>query len=441
MPTPSAPDLLKLQGFSGGIANRLPEHETPLDALRAADNFDILNTGAVSRRSGYTLIDAAEWHSLWSDESLGFAVGVRDGDLVLFEGTGTISPTTLVASVGAAEVSCAAMAGRVYWSNGAQAGMVRPDRSAAPWAIESPTHPPVVSANGLGGLEAGDYQIAVTFIDSDGRESGTGAAAVVTLTAGQGLALSSIPQPTHGDVAKILIYVSEPDGDVLHLVGSVAVGTTDTVVGVGDRGRPLATQWLQPMPPGDLVTAGAGRVYVASGNVMRWSDPMRDALHNPARNYARFTGKGGSGNIDSIVAVGDGEESAGLYVSCGHLTYFLAGADPANWRKTIAFNAGAVRGTGTRVRAGLFGAEYQGFGAFWVSHDGAYLLGLPNGQVMPLSEGRYVTPIADSGRVVLRRAAGLDQMLTVLRGTAANAAAFSDSVSAEVNTYGVSTDS
>lgn len=443
MPTPTDDDLVALTGFAGGIANRLQEHETPLDALRAAQNVDIMPSGKLKRRAGYTLVEAGDWHSIWSDEAIGFGIGVKDDDLVQFGPGG--AERVLVAGVGAAEVSCTLLAGKVYWSNGKQSGMVRvdtiaEDQAAYPlglaWAVEQPAQPPTLAAYASGALAAGEYQVAVTFTAFDGREGGAGAASVVTLTAGQGVQLTSIPQPVQPTVTGVNVYISEPDGDVLHLVRTLAVGVTSLIVGVGVRGRQLETQWLQPMPSGHLIASGNARVLVATDRVLRWSDPMRGALTDLARQYMQFNAR-----IDALVPVGQGEDLAGVYVSAGKRTYFLRGADPATWQNSIAFPDGAVLGTGIRVRAGLFGSDYQGFAAFFVSTDGAYCLGLPSGQVQPLSEGRYVTSVADSGRALVRRAAGLDQIIAVLRGTATNALAFSDAASAEVNDYGVSTDS
>lgn len=431
-----------MPGWAAGIANRLQEHETPLDALRAAQNVDVMPSGKVRRRSGYTLVEAGAWHSIWSDEGIDFGIGVKNGHLVQFGAGGSVQ--TLVEDVGTAEVSCTLLAGRIYWSNGTLSGMVRPEAlsqdalytGGMPWAVQQPTEPPKLDAYATGGMTAGEYQVAVTYTSGDGREGGAGAASLITITAGQGVHITNVPQPTHSSITGVNIYISEPDGDVLHLARTISVGVTSIIIGLGPRGRQLETQWLQPLPPGHLLASGSGRVFVASDRVMRWSEPMRGALTDLARQYMQFPAR-----IDALVPVGQGEDLSGVYVSAGKRTYFLRGSDPASWQNSIAFPDGAVLGTGIRVRAGLFGSDYQGFAAFFVSTDGAYCLGLPSGQVQPLSEGRYVTSVADSGRALVRRAAGLDQIIAVLRGTATNALAFSDSASAEVNDYGVSTDS
>ena len=426
----TTPDkTLDFRGWPQGIVNRTREFEVPPGGLRSAENVDILNSGKIQRRDGYELLAAGDWHSIWADEGIGFALGVKDDNLVALDSGG--STTLIRTGVGSAEVSYALLAGRVYWSNGDQCGLVDQDLSYHDWAVETPA-PPIATASAAGGFPAGEYQVACTFIDGPGRESGTGPTTVVTLAEGQGIALSGISQPASADVAKVNVYVSEANGDSLYLTRTLPLNNTTASLSLGKRGRQLTTQWLEPLLPGQIVAAGMGRVLVATHNMLRWSEPMRGALRGTTKSYIRF-----ASGIDLVIPVGQGEESSGVYVAAGARTYFLSGSEPEKWSQRIALPTGCIRGTGIRVRAGLFGDDYQGYAAFFVGLDGTRYLGLPNGQIQALSK-TYVTDVADTGQSIVRRIAGADQIVTVMRGTGAgNSLGFSDSASAEVNRYSV----
>lgn len=432
MTTPD--DTLDFKGWPQGIINRLSEFETPLDALRAATNVDILNTGKIRRRSGYTLVESGEWHSLWSDPTVGAMFAVKNGNLVTVNHNG--AQATLLASIGTADVSYAAVAGRAYLTNGTVGGMVR-NGAYDEWALpnpktisvaayNSPFDPVITSTSGLG---AGEYQVCMTYTDALGRESGAGYAEIVALNGNQSIQVSNIPQ---NGTCSANLYVTGADGDMFYLAMTLPAGVTTCIIGDQTRGRQLETRWLQPLPAGQILASGAGRLFVGTNNVLRWSEPLRGGLYNPIQNYLSFPAQ-----IDAIGVVGIGEQMSGVFVCSQQRTYFLSGSNPAEWKQRIALPAGAVHGTGTTVRAGLFGGDYQGNGMLFVSTEGGYCLGLPDGSVVPLTESKYVTPVADTGRLFMRRGPGLDQAIALLRGTTVNSLKFSDSVAEEVFRHGV----
>src|SRR3546814_18967555 len=66
--------------------------------------------------------------------------------------------------------------GRIYWSNGQVRGFVLADKSIYPWGIDTPPIQPLLQTTATGGLDAGRYQVAITWmrdINGDaGEESG-----------------------------------------------------------------------------------------------------------------------------------------------------------------------------------------------------------------------------------------------------------------------------
>jgi hypothetical protein len=124
------------------------------------------------------------------------------------------------------------------------------------------------------------YQVAVTFRDIRGEESGTGQAAQIAVPEGGGIALSNVPQPLDADVNIVRVYLSPANGDMLYFVRDMPVGMTSATLGAGARGKPLDSQFMEKMPAGSIVRALNGRMFVARGAEMLWSEALGFGLHH-----------------------------------------------------------------------------------------------------------------------------------------------------------------
>ncbi len=129
-----------------GINNRQPPEQLVTKAgvyCVDAENVDFSN-GHMSRRDGFTLVDAGDYHSLWSENGNSFAV--KDG--VLLSGPLDASPVEL-ATVGSRPLTYADTGGGIYISNGQSV-----------W---------VYNADGLTKLETpGTYDLNKTTLDNTG---------------------------------------------------------------------------------------------------------------------------------------------------------------------------------------------------------------------------------------------------------------------------------
>lgn len=441
--TGGVPDsqLLTLPGWPGGIDNVHAEFDVPAAAsrdgttiarLREAVNVDVDDNGKVSRRPGYALAIASDnAHSLWSDPEYHSAFAVLDGALtaideylgqtVLRTGMSHIHP-----------VSYCVVNGVVFWSNRQVSGRVTEDLEAKPFALPSPAGQPNVAANTEGGLSAGDYQVAITYKAMSGEESGTSLAVLVTIEEGQGVRITNVPQPPSGSgIVAIRVYMSTCNGDVLYHQRDLAVGMTSATLAVAHTGKALETQWLQPMPPGQIVRYFNGRVYVAQGRVLWWSEALRYGYYNPSYNYVTFPA-----DITLVAPVGDAD-AGGIYVAAGTRTYFMQGADPKAMRRVIAYPHNAVPGTHVEVPASLFGGNDGARRPFWLAANGVFCIGTPSGQVEPQTETYYVAPHAERGAAILRERNGKRQIIVGLGGQQTNVFRATDSVVATVYRNGV----
>ncbi|WP_339830007.1 hypothetical protein [uncultured Arenimonas sp.] len=438
----SSKDLLRMAGWPLGIANRPPEEAMPTDedgnvlALRAAKNIDIDDQGKPRRRPGGELALAAEGlHSLWAHDRFPLMLGVHAGDVVAFD------PSEDMEALGASlerpnqPMSYDVLAGNVYASNGWDKLQIRGDGTVRSWAAECPGGQPLaVISPGVGGLRQGKYQVAVTFIDVDGREGGASLPVELELAAGDGITLTNFPVAQDPRTAIMRVYLSHPDSDVLYAVQDLALSTSSYLVGMHTPGGKLDKLFLAPMPAGQIVRAVNGRQIVACGRLLRWSPALTYGLTILHRAFQRYdaeltlvepAGQAEGSGLFVATAAGDGKRAG--------RTYYLTGPDPANWQRVIAYPHGAVRGSATQIDASALGLEQSGLVPVWLSDHGQFVIGLRGGQVMELHADRYAAPAhADHASIALREFGGVRHLIATLRGGQVSGMAAVDLAEAEV---------
>lgn len=433
-------ELAGLDGFPLGINNRAKEESVPNGALRAAKNVDIDADGKPSRRPGATLARAASGlHSLWAHDRFPYMLGVHDADIVLIDAAETITPLGFSLTKPDAPMSFDLLAGAVYASNGTDQVQVREDGSFRAWAAECPGGQPQVTVQaGQGGLAAGTYQVAVTFIDEHGREGGATLPVEVEVEAGDGLLLSSFPVAADPSTTWVRIYCSKPNGEPLYKVQDIPVAMSSFLLGAHQPGAILDKLLLTPLPAGHIVRGHNGRQLVADGNLMLWSPALTYGLTLRHRAYHRYdapmtlmepAGEAEGSGLFVATAAGNGK-SAGR-------TYYLTGPDPQNWQRVIAYPQGAVPGSATKVDAKALGLQ-GGVVPVWLADNGQLVVGLPGGQVIELHADRYVAPAkADRASIALREFNGMRHLIATLRGGEVSGLAATDLAVAEVWKNGV----
>jgi hypothetical protein len=434
--------LITLHGWPQGINNLSAETELDLGKagaggkvageLRVAENIDLDDQGKISQRSGYSQVEALpDLHSLYAHKRFPFMLAVYNGQLVSFDATyARVSRLALISRT--SRMSYDYDAGWVYFTNGFDSGRINDLGQVEPWGLKAPIGQPTLTTTPAGGLAAGTYQVAVTYLDGNGRESGSTLAAEVDLASGQGVALTNIPQPTEASVTRVRVYMTSAGGSQLRYVRDLAVGMTTSSVGVHTPGTPLATQFCEPLPAGQIVRIYRGRMYVIRGRVLYWSEALNYGQGVLAANYLSFNDAG------TLLEGVHTDTNAGMYAAFGKRTYFFTGSEPDQWQKAVAHPHGAVVGSSTLADGAALDMDTTGDIPYWLDDNGQFVIGTPSGRVQPLHAERFVGPVnADYAATAFRESGGLRQLLTTVMGGGTSPLAVGDRVEAEVWKNGV----
>lgn len=334
MPTPVDNDEITLS-FARGINNTARETALPDGAIRSAINLDIVS-GVPSVREGRTLIyPSTSSHSLWSHPLLDFGVFVEGTNLRRLHST--LQVDTLHSGVQPRAMHYEMVAGRAYYSNGLDTGIIDPLGNVMPWGIECPNNSYGVQAVSGGGLHAGEYRVALTFLRGQ-EEGGALAPQTIVLTEGEGIQLSSLPAPTDSTVTALRVYLSNADDPRCFHVRDVALGMSSVTLGMGPHGRLCDTLFLTPMPPGYFLKLKLGRIFHAYGRFLRWSEALRYGLYDPVHNYLPFP--------STLTGIGSPENNRlQLYIGTQDKTYLLDGMDMRDAKIAALIHTGIVPGS------------------------------------------------------------------------------------------------
>jgi hypothetical protein len=369
-----------------------PEKPAPA-FLRAADNVDVDRSGGYQRRQGRTKrMELTDGHS-----------GISIGGMLLVVDHGELkqvfpdySTKTLVAGLGPDELSYAEAGGVVYWSNGDMVGRIQGGQASC-WGLRA-CGPPTLTLT-AGNLRAGRYLVATTVV-VDEIESGSRGATAIDVPENCGILVDPHDEDPLADT--IEIYCSDCNGSALFWMreGSTLinqVGTsTDLFDGLG----------AYPPPAGQIVRAYNGRILVAAGSVLYWSEPLAYHRFHVETDFQMFS--------SPIVLLEPMTDGFYLAVEDG-ATYWVAGAGPENWSPVVINNRPVCSGQALRLPGRkLPWAQTEAICAVWGTADG-WAVGLPNGTVKYPTDGRIAVDTHTKATLAYREEGGLRQILMSLR--------------------------
>ena len=149
------PESIVLSQFAG-LKNTVSQERLQPNELERAINVDIDDVGQVRRRRGYTLKDAADYHSVKTVG--GKTYGVRSGSLGIIRDDYSF---TALQSAGAGAICYTEVDGDVYFSGGIS-GVIAPDETVSPWGASdqgtwvSPVIAPTDTLGAISGKLLGD---------------------------------------------------------------------------------------------------------------------------------------------------------------------------------------------------------------------------------------------------------------------------------------------
>ena len=394
-----------LEEFSAfmGLRNNVDAASFGREDLVTALNVDILDDLGVSRRKGFSsALTTAIDRSLWASGDVCLGVGTNTLKLV----NPDYSVKTLLTGLTAERpLSYTAVGDRVFWSNGAQKGVVQNGANRS-WGIDVPDQP--VATAGSGELLAGLYQYAVTYLRADGQESGASLAGTITLDGQGGILLTSIAVSTDPSVAYKAIYITSVGGETLYQAGVITNATASFAIREPRMGAsPLLTQFLQPPPAGDHLGYQNGYLLVANGARLYPSEPYAPELFD-YRKALPFLGR-----ITMVAPV-----KGGVWVGLDNQIGWLSGDTPEVWDFKVVADYGVIPHTLWFADSGVIG-DGQAIGemaALFASKRGL-CVGLPGGKLVNLTESRFAYPVMDVGAGIVRRHRGTNQFLVTMQGT------------------------
>lgn len=373
-----------------GVDNRKADHaltqaqgNVVIDLLRSATNVDITDEGRLRRRGGFALALAGQnVHSLWSDGGpVGFcASGQRllqlDEQLVATEIRADLIPGQ--------PLSFCEAGGTYFYTGGGQLGMVRDGAR-----LDFTPAPRVVPALDIiaGALPAGRYQLCFTHLGAGGESAATPIQEIALAEPG-GISISTIPA-----AETLLAYMTGPDGEVLGRVGRVD-GTVD-IVAPPALGARCQTVNLAPMPAGSIVRFSNGRLLVAAGNLLVYSEPFGLGLTNPSKNYIPFPAP-----ITVVEPCG-----TGVFVAADK-TYWIEG-EITQASLVVRLPYGGVAGSGARD-------PLSPETALWIS-DRGLVVGTADGTATAVQEPRLLLAGGAAGATLRREREGMQHVVTAVR--------------------------
>lgn len=377
----------KASGFQVGPRGGLPKY------LAAAQNVDLDKDGYVRRRVGRTKrVDLASAHSLWAS-STGRLFLVDSGELK--EVAPDFSLRTIDVGLGDYPVSYAEVAGTVFYANEHKVGAVD-----GFWGVQMPSTPFCMPI--AGGLPAGRYLVAVTAIRG-GVESGARPPAAIELTGPGALDIQVAGVDPSADA--LAIYCSQPNGQDLYFARETADTSSVVLDAPLQALDPLTTFGYAPPPPGQHIAAYRGRLLVAAGNALYWSQPLAYHHFRVQTDVQLFD--------DRIVSLG--ALDAGFFVSTVHRSYFVSGADPSEWQPRLVDTRRVAEGQPLRLPAYKL-PQLQGRGEVlvWATEDG-FVAGLADGSAQHLTDGRLAVDAFKQASLAFREEGGIRQILSTLR--------------------------
>ena len=420
---------MKLKKFNGinnvDAPERLPVTTEGAADLREAENVDIDKSFRVSRRKGSTKrYSGSGVHSFWTNKTKNLALFIEGNDLCQFNADYTKTVLRSGLSLNR-RMSYAEVNGDVYYTDGVVTGMIR-DGVSRSWGIDVPVSQPLLSVVG-GALDAGVYQVTITYVRADGEESGAGVASVITLTSTGGVSVLGIPTSPDSTVTAVNVYCTSANGDILYYAGQVANGTSSYTITGGHFTLPLKTQFMTPPPPGSLIEYHYGRMYVVVGDAIFYSEAYGFGLFSLAYNYLHFP--------TDVTMIGS--VTNGLFISADK-TYFQHGSAVAETSVRVIEGSTAIKHSMTRTEGARIKDAPAGPALMWLSDDGVFVGG-GDGFIRNLTSEKWSFAGASSGAGLIREYNGSTQFVGLLKNADedANNAYVGDVATAEIIRQGV----
>lgn len=352
-------------------------------AVRDAVNVDFDEAGQAARRRGFALLDGTPAHSIYSCAAGTFCMtGATLNRVTIGAGSAILDP--IATMPGPEPVSYDMLGADVAFSSAKRIGIITAS-GVQPLGVDEPGGF-TLSAAAAGGLYAGRYGVVVTQVSESGEESAASALAMVSVAPGGGLQLSGLAH-----TLPLRVYRTEADGDVLRRCADVPVGMSQFLIGAGQVGRACSTRHLARTPPGRIVRVWMGRLFVARGRTLYWSEPYQYGLVDPRHNFIQLP------RYITMVRPVD----SGIFVGTSEGVRFFRGTSPGDLIEQVTGGKPPVPGTDTEIdSSALSGDASNGTrAAVWLASNG-FVLASSSGQLYE-PQAKRIRLVAQAGGIAV----------------------------------------
>ena len=361
--------------------------KAPYLYVRDAVNVNITPTGQAAIRNGARLATAQPYASLWQSPLHGDTFA-RLGDKWVKVNTADWSHEVL-AVVGDGPLSHLVLNGKVLVA--APGGLFEFDgRAANRLVLDVPPGP--MLAVSAGALVGGQYGLAVAWLR--GKTEGP-LSPMVTITVPQDGQIDAIlPMAFDPTVTGVRLYSTRPDGgELLRLGDYPGTSTVVSLPTLPTLGAPAPFPNMEAMPTGRYLGQWRGRLVVAIGSVLRFSQAMAYHVHDVRHDFVQMPQR------ITFVAPVDG----GLWVGQVDHVAFLRGSAPDELVLERKTGRAPVPGSLVELHSDDAGEAAGGGRAAvaWLSSVG-FVLGTPDGGIIEPQSKRLRGISAASGSTVVQ---------------------------------------
>ena len=372
--------MIKFDNFKG-MDNRNRADSLPEGFLRNLVNVDVNDMGKLSLRDGSKIIYAGNVHSLFEDYFM------EGGSLKVLNADNTA--TTLSTGFGDEYMFFTRIADTVYFSNGVANAKMK-GNIVSSWGVDRPPIQPEAQAVGNGNSFAGEYLYAITWIDENGEESGTPQAGSIKISDGNGIQLTKFVTPPT-NIKNIAIYVSQANSETLYLYGEYDRSVSNITLKKHQSDIPLLTQFGNKPPVSDVICSHNGKIYLASGSDVVFTDTNNYGLIMP-NNFLRF---------DSEIKIIASVPSA-LYVVTEKKTYRITNIDLEGFPIREELKPyGGVKGSKSY--------DKESNTVFWMTSKG--LVSVNDEGIQELSFANYSTGLFTKGATAVIEVEGVKKLV------------------------------
>lgn len=190
----------------------------------------------------------------------------------------------------------------------------------------------------------------------------------------------NLPMVTDPTITSVKIYSTQPGGTDLQLAGNRGPSSTGFSFAKEHKlGRAAVFKHLSPMKPGKYLSYWRGRLLTATGNVLRFSEPLAYHLHDERHGFIQTPQR-----ITFVEPVGDG-----IWVGQVDHVLFLQGQSPSDMSVVVKSAMPPVPDSAVQVDSEVVGELSAGgdMVAVWLSSNG-YVAGNSMGQMVEFQAGK-----------------------------------------------------